>query len=136
MRHDDLWGEKVEQVTLLTQDEPVRLDRDRLGDLYARLGPVGAEDVVCRAMEELAVRLTQLDRAYRVGNTGEMRKGARSLAAIAEQLGMNTLARVGRDVAACIDSGDAVALAAVLARLLRSGERSLTAVWDLAEPPF
>ncbi len=121
----------MEQVTVLQTDEPIRLDHDRLGALYDRLGPAGAEDVVCRAMEELAARLSQVDRDYRAGRWPELRKGARALAAIAEQMGMDTLARVGRDVTACVDLGDRVALAAVLARLFRSGERSLTAVWDM-----
>ena len=121
----------MEQVTVLQTDERVRLDHDRLGELYERLGPSGAEDVVCRAMEELAARLAQIDRDYRTGHRSEMRKGARALAAIADQIGMSTLARVGRDVTRCVDMGDHVALTAVLARLFRSGERSLTAVWDM-----
>ena len=43
---------------------------------------------------------------------------------------MRTLARVAGDVTRCIDAGDGVALAAVLSRLIRIGERSLTAIWD------
>lgn len=121
----------LEQVTLLQNDEVIRLDQDRLGALYDRLGPSGAEDVVCRAMEELAARLSQIDRDYRAAQWAELRKGARALAAIADQMGMATLARVGRDVTTCVDAGDRVALAAVLSRLFRSGERSLTAVWDM-----
>jgi hypothetical protein len=121
----------LEQVTVLQTEEPIRLDRDRLGELYNRLGPSGAEDVVCRAMEELAARLSQIDRDDRAQNWADLRKGARSLAAIADQMGMCTLARVGRDVTQCIDGCDRVALAAVLTRLFRSGERSLTAVWDM-----
>ncbi|MCM2562565.1 hypothetical protein M8756_10440 [Lutimaribacter sp. EGI FJ00015] len=112
-------------------DEAIRLDQGRLCELYDRLGPSGAEDVVCRAMEELAARLSQIDRDYGAGRWIELRKGARALAAIADQMGMATLARVGRDVTACVDLGDRVALAAVLARLFRSGEGSLTAVWDM-----
>ncbi len=121
----------MEQVTILQTDEAIRLDQGKLGALYDRLGPSGAEDVVCRAMEELAARLSQVDRDYRAGRWAELRKGARALAAIADQMGMATLAQVGRDVTACVDAQDQVALSAVLARLFRSGEGSLTAVWDL-----
>ena len=59
------------------------------------------------------------------------KRGARLLAAIADQLGMSTTAQVARDVTRCLDMADPVALAAVVARLLRSGERSLLAVWDV-----
>jgi len=123
----------VEQVVMLSQDERVRLDQDRLGELYAQLGEAGAEDVVCRAMEELAARLAHAARMFRQGHSADLRKNVRSMAAIAEQIGMLLLARVGRDVIACIDAGDTNALAATLARLLRIGERSLTAVWDLKD---
>lgn len=123
----------VEQVVMLTQDERVRLDQDRLGELYAQLGEAGAEDVVCRAMEELAARLTQTARTYQQGALPDLRKSARSIAAIADQIGMQALARVARDVTACVDTGDSNGLAATLARLMRIGERSLTAVWDLKD---
>lgn len=123
----------VEQVVILMQDERVRLDQDRLGTLYAQLGEAGAEDVVCRAMEELAARLTHAAQVYQQGQMEDLRKCVRSMAAIADQIGMLMLARVARDVTACIDAGDANAIAATLARLMRISERSLTAVWDLRD---
>ncbi|WP_193079643.1 hypothetical protein [Pseudooceanicola spongiae] len=123
----------MEHVLVLAQQEVVRLDPDRLEALYLQLGESGAEDVVCRAMEEVAVRLSHTERLYRQDRMGDMRKSARSLVAIADQIGMNALARVSGDVTRCIDTGDPVALAATLARLLRVGERSLTAVWDLQD---
>lgn len=126
-------GAIVEQVVLLMQDERVRLDQDRLGELYAQLGEPGAEDVVCRAMEELAARLAHAARMYQQEELADLRKSARSMAAIADQIGMQLLARVARDVTACIDAGDGNGLAATLARLLRIGEGSLTAVWDLRD---
>lgn len=124
-------GDMVEHVTHLAQPEPVKLDHARLGALYSELGPEQADDLVCRALEELALRLAQLGHAYREGRNKDLHKGARLLAAIADQLGMSTTAQVARDVTRCLDMADPVALAAVVARLLRSGERSLLAVWDV-----
>ncbi|WP_420541514.1 hypothetical protein [Pseudooceanicola atlanticus] len=125
----------MEHVRVLSQDEPVRLDPDRLQELYKQLGEAGAEDVVCRAMEELAVRLSHTERLFRQHKLVEMRKAARSLTGIADQIGMNDLSRVAGDVTRCIDARDAVALAATLSRLLRIGERSLTAIWDMQDVP-
>ncbi|MBU2981587.1 hypothetical protein KO498_07130 [Lentibacter algarum] len=113
--------------------EPVQLDADKLEELYEQLGDSAAEDVVCRAMEELAVRLAQAERLYRAGKVPDMRKCVRSLGAIATQVGMSALTRVARDVVACIDSCDANALAAVHQRLLRTGESSLTEIWELQD---
>ena len=124
----------VEQVTMLKQDEIVQLNSDRLEELYAQLGEAGAEDVVCRALEELAVRLTHADRCWREGRTADLHKSARSLIGISEQIGMLMLARVARDVAHCAEKGDGIALAATLCRLIRIGERSLSEIWDQPGP--
>lgn len=111
----------------------MRLDQDQLSALYLQLGQSGAEDVVCRAIEELAVRLSHCERLWRQQDDPGLRKCARSLIAIAEQIGMNTLARVAGDVTSAADTGDRAATAATLFRLIRIGERSLTAVWDLQD---
>lgn len=122
-----------DQVTRLLQTEKIRLDQDQLSELYAQLGESGAEDVVCRAIEELAVRLSHCERHWREKDYQALRKGARSLIAIAEQIGMVALARVAADVTVAADNGDYPALAATLFRLVRIGERSLMAVWDLQD---
>jgi len=124
----------MDQVMLMTREEAVRLDPDRLEQLVGQLGRTQAEELVCRALEELAVRLSHLERMYRRGDGSELRKGARALAGIADQVGMCALSRVAVDVVACIDDRDEVALAAVLGRLVRVGERSLTEVWSMQRP--
>lgn len=115
------------------QVETVRLDHGRVESLYRQLGETGAEDVICRAIEELAVRLAHCERLWRKGRLEDLRKSARSLIAIADQIGMTTLSRVAGDVTRTIDAQDAAALGATLCRLMRIGERSLTAVWDLQD---
>jgi hypothetical protein len=125
----------VANLLTVMQTENVRLDPDKLGELYAQLGEAGAEDVVCRAIEELAVRLTHCERLWRQNNMADLRKNARSLIAISEQVGMNAMASIARDVTISIDNEDAPAVAAILFRLLRVGERSLTAVWDQQDIP-
>ena len=123
----------VAMVFTLIQKETVRLDPDRLGSLYRQLGEAGAEDVVCRAIEELAVRLAHCERLWRQKDHKGLRKCTRSLIAISDQIGMTTLARVADDVTQAIDTGNGAAVGATLFRLLRIGERSLTAVWDLQD---
>lgn len=123
----------MEEVTTLVQTEQVRLDPGRLSTLYHQLGEVNAEDVVCRAVEELAVRMARCERFWRISDWQGLRKDVRSLVAIADQIGMIRLSRVALDVTTAIDNNDAVATAATLTRLLRVGERSLTAVWDLQD---
>lgn len=123
----------MDQFLKIRLNETVHVDQDRLAALYAELGEPAAEDVVCRAMEELALRMSHCNRLYTVSNTTELRKCARSLIAIADQIGMHVLARVAGDVINAVDAEDDPAVAATLGRLIRIGEQSLTAIWDLQD---
>jgi len=123
----------MDHVLKIRLSETVKVDQDRLGALYAQLGEAAAEDVVCRAMEELALRLSHCRRLHGAGQWDEMRKCTRSLIAISDQIGMLVLARVAGDVIETLDNGDIPATGATLARLLRIGEQSLTAIWDLQD---
>lgn len=123
----------MSNVTRLRLSEHVQVDHDRLDALYSEMDHNAAENVVCRAMEELAVRMAHCDRLYRSADLEGLHKAARSLIAIADQIGMGVMARVAGDVAICAKTGNAVALAATMSRLMRTGEESLTAIWDLQD---
>jgi len=123
----------VAKLAVLRHDEAVRLDPDRLVALYSELGEAGAEQVVCKAMEELVSRLTEIQRFADEGKAAALVRSARLLIKVAEQIGMQTFARVAEDVVRSVNAGDTAALAATLARLVRIGDRSLNAVWDLRD---
>jgi hypothetical protein len=123
----------MQQITQLRPAEQVDLDHNQLSTLYSQLGPAGAEDVVCRAMEELALRLSHCERLFRISNWAELRKSARSLVAIADQIGMTGVSSVAHAVTDCIDSKNDVAVVATMHRLMRIGEGSLTAIWELQD---
>ena len=120
-------------VLKLAHDESVRLDRSQLEVLYQTLGPTGADKVVNHALEEISISLTRGVKEYRQGRLDELRATVRGLTAVAQQVGMMTLARVARDVQELSLTHDAAALGATMARLTRIGETSLVAVWDLQD---
>jgi hypothetical protein len=130
------FGVKKMLVLHMKPSEHVSVDKDQLGALYSQLGEAGAEDIVCRALEELALRLSHCNEMYHNKNWPTLRKNARSLIAIGDQIGMKVLTRVAGDVTTCIDVGDSIALAATLSRLIRVGERSLNVVWDTHDTPI
>lgn len=121
------------EFAALRHEEGVRLDPDRLMALYEDLGEAGAENVVSRAMEELSHRMGEMLVQFRSNDAERFCRNARSLARVAGQVGMISLARVAQDVADCAGSGERVALAATWARLQRLSDRSLVAVWDLQD---
>lgn len=123
----------VANLLELIPSETVRLNPDRLEHLYVQLGDVAAEDMLGRAVEELAVRLAQCRALWLGQHWQDLRRMVRSLAAISDQIGMTSLVRVAGDVTLAIDAGDDPALGATLFRMVRIGERSLTAVWDVRD---
>ena len=117
----------------LRLEEPVRLDQDQLEILVLQVGPQGADQLVSHAMEELAVLMARLERHHLDGAFDEVQTGVKALVSIAQKIGMTTLARVGRDVLYLLEGHDSTAYCAALARLVRIGESSLVAVWDLQD---
>lgn len=118
-------------VARLCHEENVRLDAGRLSRLVVELGAAGAEHVVARAMEEMAGRLCEIEKTYRMGDLQAVCRNARSVKRHAGEIGMTTLARVAGDVHLCASRGDMVAFAATWERLERIADRSLTAIWDM-----
>ena len=98
-----------------------------------RLGPIAAEDLISRTMEDLAVLLAQAGRAYEAGELNAVMVHAGRISEQAHHIGMTKLARVAGDVITLAHSQDGAALAAVVERLSRLGEKSLMAVWDLQQ---
>lgn len=126
-------GNGVAQISDLRPEEGVRLDPDRLAALYAEIGRSGAEQVISAAMEQLAVHLAAIQTAAQRRAAADLLRAVDALTRLAGQVGMTSLARVAGDVAGCAARGDPVGQAATLARLVRIGDRSLTAVWDLQD---
>lgn len=123
-------GNDLERVTVLRVADRARLDAAAIQALVAEKGAMTTEEILCRASEALARRLSQVETEWATGDLAALRKTARRVSAVAGQIGMAGLVRVAGDVARCIDDGDAVALAATTARLLRVGDLSLSAVWN------
>ncbi|MEM1235843.1 MAG: hypothetical protein AAGI10_02655 [Pseudomonadota bacterium] len=123
----------MENVVVLAHDEDVRVDAEVLAELRIQLGEAGAEGVIARAMEETANRLSRIEHTYCEQDAEALWRSAKGLVGIAEQIGMASLAQGARAVADAALNGDHVALAAVVNRLMRLGDRSLTAMWELPE---
>lgn len=123
----------MSHVVALSHEEGVRLDAARLVSLVTELGDRGAETVVSRAMEAMALILADMEEHYCAGETRVICRSARQLAQLASEVGMTSLARVAADVDLCAGRGDMVAFAATWSRLQRIADRSLTAIWDLQD---
>ncbi|MBU3031094.1 hypothetical protein [Paracoccus marinaquae] len=118
------------QITALAVSEPVRVDARRVGDIIGELGETAAQNVIGLALEQLAGTLTATDAALEAGDLAQAVAHADRLSRLAWQIGLLSLAGVAMDLGSCAERRDMGALAAVRARLMRVGNRSLTAIWD------
>ncbi|WP_282603343.1 hypothetical protein [Paracoccus sp. PARArs4] len=118
------------QISALALSEPVRVDGRRVADIVAQLGEGAAHRVIGLALEQLAATLTDADAALRAGRIADVVALSETISRLAWQIGLLSFAGVAMDLGAAAERGDAPALAAIHARLMRVGNRSLTAIWD------
>ncbi|MFN3822671.1 MAG: hypothetical protein ACK4GW_11310 [Pseudorhodobacter sp.] len=105
--------------------ERVRQDAEPIALLYRTMGTQAAEEVVTRALGELAMTMAGLAQHFRTTEAADMARQLRRLQRMSEQLGLVSLGLVAGDVRDCLDTADRTAFAAVWARLLRVAETSL-----------
>lgn len=123
----------MENVFFLQPKERVKQDAEPIATMYRNLGTASAEQVVTRALGELALTMAGLAQQVRVRELSDVQRQLRRLQRMAENLGMTSLSVVAGDVQTCFDRGDVTSFSAVWARLLRIAERSLACDKDLLD---
>ncbi|WP_299479705.1 hypothetical protein [Cypionkella sp.] len=123
----------MENVVALRPKERVRQDAEPIAPIYRNLGTSSAEQVVTRALAELALTMAGLASQVRAHEMGDLIRQLRRLQRMSENLGMVSLGDVAGDLRLCLDRADTTAFAAVWARLLRIAERSLASDKALLE---
>ena len=120
-------------MTVLRPKERVRLDAEPIAAMYRDLGTSAAEQVVTRALGELALTMAALAEQVRARDLTDLHRQLRRLQRMAEHLGMVSLGLIAAEVRTCIDKGDATAFTAVWGRLIRIAERSLATDADVLD---
>lgn len=126
----------VENVVALTIRERVRQDAEPIATIYRNLGTSSAEQVVTRALGELALTMASLAAQVRERDLQDLSRQLRRLQRMAENLGMISLGIVAGDVRDCLVRGDVTAFSSVWARLVRVAERSLAPDKALLDQTF
>lgn len=118
-------------VVPLRPKDRVTQDAEPIATIYRNLGAASAEQVVTRALTELAVTMAGLASLIREHQLADVDRQLRRLQRMGENLGMTSLAGVAGDVRVCLGRGDVTGFSAVWARLLRVAERSMVADREL-----
>ena len=120
-------------VTILECNRIPTMDPAPLSEIYRDLGDKGAEETICRALEDLAIRLNRLQDFRAVSGFQEMSRQAKRLAAVAGGIGLTEVATAAKHVAVCAQQTDGVALEATLGRLERGFDLAIGQVWDVRD---
>lgn len=126
-------GKTMENITALPLRERVRQDGEAIAAIYRNLGPSAAEQMVTRALGELALAMAGIAAQVRATEIADLPRQLKKLQRMAENLGMTSLAAVAQDAGACINRCDSTGFTAVWARLLRVAEGSLAIDRDFAD---
>jgi hypothetical protein len=121
------------EVTALRPREIVRQDVEAIAVIYRNLGAPVAEQMVTRALGELALTMAGLAEKVRAQDLRDLARQLGLLVRLAGDLGLSSLSTVAGDAKVCLERADATAFSAVWARLLRVAERSLVASPGLAD---
>ena len=116
----------MEEVTALRPREVVCQDVEAIAEIYRNLGASTAEQMVTRALGELALTMAALAEKVRAQDLRDLARQLGHLRRLAEDIGLVSLGRVAADARTCLERADGTAFAAVWARLLRVAERSLS----------
>ncbi len=116
----------MEMVRRLTPREEVRQDVEAIAGIYRNLGASVAEQLVTRALGELALSMAGIAELVNRQELGDLARQLARLGRLAEDIGLISLASVAGDAGQCLKRGDGTAFSAVWARLVRVAERSLS----------
>ena len=110
---------RVENVVVLRPCERLHHDGSAVAAIYRRFGPVSGEQVIRRAMAELALTLSEAVAQIAAHDLAGLPRPLRRVQRLAGHLGLPLLERVAADAQHCLAVGDATGFAAVWARVLR-----------------
>jgi hypothetical protein len=121
------------EIATLRPRETVRQDVEAIAVIYRNLGAPVAEQMVTRALGELALTMAGIAEKVQAQELRDLARQLGRLGRLAADLGLLSLATVSGDAKTCLERADSTAFSAVWARLLRVAERSLSAEVGLAD---
>jgi len=107
----------------------LHFDASPLVRLFAERDMHEAENIVCRMLEDIALRLDMLQSGMAEQNFATMHRPAQRIGAVADQIGLLEVAVAASHVRACLTQNDGIALEATMARLERGFDAAVSEVW-------
>lgn len=111
----------LRDLTLKSPDVDCRM----ISMLRVSMGDDECRELVDEVSFEVIDRLSRIERAVASGNVDQIKELALGIVNFASRIGLQEVVVAAHNLSRCADYGDATALSAVGARLVRIGEKSL-----------
>ncbi|KQB96751.1 hypothetical protein AL073_06485 [Loktanella sp. 1ANDIMAR09] len=120
-------------VVVLNCQHRLFFDPSPLIRLFAEKDDDDAEAIVCRMLEDIAMRLDMLQRARAADAFAKMQRPAVRIGVVADHIGLTEVSVAAGHVCACIAQKDWIALDATMARLERGFDMAVSEVWNFRD---
>jgi hypothetical protein len=118
-------------VTMMERKESVEIDQAQFLEQFNLQADCDRHDLIFDVVEDIAQILGRAEAQYMKSNYDELRDSLNKITNLGRQFGFGHLSRVAQDVMICVDANDFVSVSSTFQRLLRVGEQSLFAIWDM-----
>jgi len=118
-------------VTMMERKECVEIDQTQLFQQFNLQADRDRLNLIFYLVDAIARILGRAETQYLKTDYDDLRDSLDSVVTLGRQFGFGHLSRVAQDVKSCVDGKDLVAVSSTFPRLLRVGEQSLFALWDI-----
>ncbi len=118
-------------VTMMERKECVEIDQAQLFQQFNLEADRDRHDLILDVVEDIAKILGRAEAQYLKMDYNDLCESLDNIITLGRKFGFGRLSRVAQDVQACVDANDFVAVSSTFQRLLRVGEQSLFAIWDM-----
>lgn len=118
-------------VTMMERKECVEIDQAQVFQQFNLEADRDRHDLIFDVVEDIAKILGRAEAQYLKMDYNDLCERLDNIITLGRKFGFGHLSRVAQDVQACVDANDFVAVSSTFQRLLRVGEQSLFAIWDM-----
>ena len=118
-------------LTMMERKECVEIDPAQFFQQFNLQADRDGHDLIFDVVEDVARTLGREKTEYLKTDYDNLRDSLDSVATLAQKFVFGHLSRVAQDVKLYVDGNDLVAVSSTFQRLLRVGEQSLFAIWDM-----
>ena len=118
-------------VTMMERKVCVEIDQAQLLQQFNLQADRDRHDLIFDVVEDIARILGRAETQYLKTDYDNLRDSLDSVVTLSQKFGFGHLSGVAQAVKFCVDCNDLVAVSSTFQRLLRVGEQSLFAIWDM-----